>query len=400
MMSSTLQELFTRHFNAFAKQQKCSNDQHHAAWSVKHCRTRELGGHVNSCPEGHYHSIAYNSCGHRSCPKCGWLERQQWIEATLKRFLPVPHHHIVITLPHEFIPLWRFNRAKFIALFFATTKDTLFELLQDPKYLGATPGLLAVLHTWNQKLEPHVHLHCIVTAGGLDQQGRWKTPKRKRLLPAKPLMLKFRGKFLHRIQQAVDRKELHDPNQTDWNKPRGPLRAKNWNLRIFQAYRRADGVAKYLGDYLRGGPIKESRILSVDDSHVRFRYRLPTRSGKLIKRDNDGKRTGKMKLPINAFIVRWLEHVPPRRLQTVRGYGLYGANQHSRIEEARTALGSETAPSEETPATWQDLCERAGFDAMTRCPTCGARLESHHPFGRGRSPPIAAFVYSQGRKAA
>ena len=194
-MTVTLQSLFQQHYASFAAKYGVSRDMSRAAWAVTHCRTRELGGHVNSCPEGHFHQIAYNSCRHRSCPHCSWLPKEKWLDGWKQRLLPCPYHHLIFTLPHQLNELWQYNKAEFANTLFAAVSQTLTELLADPKYLGARPGLLAALHTWNQTLQTHVHLHVIVTAGGLSEDQRWLKPKKTCLLPRKVLMIKFRGKF-------------------------------------------------------------------------------------------------------------------------------------------------------------------------------------------------------------
>ena len=359
-----------------------------------HCRTAELGGHVNSCPEGHYHSIAYNSCGHRSCPQCGWLEKEKWLEKTRQRLLPVPHHHIVFTVASELMVLWQHNRSAFSNLLFSVVKETLMELLSDPKYLGARPGVLAALHTWNQTLRPHVHLHCVVTAGGLDQRGNWLQPKKTCLLPRKVLMIKFRGKFLALLRAAIRQGTINVPDSFDFEDAMRRVSGKPWNVKIHDAYRHAEGVATYLAGYLKSGPIKNARLLGLSDGNVIFRYRVPTHAG------GDGKRQGVARLPIETFLGRWLQHVAPRRFQTVRGYGLYCANQHSRLSEAREALGVSGGADESSPRDWQEWLESRGLSEACCCPTCGQRLVSHHTFDPGRGPPWEAFRFKTSTVAA
>ncbi|TWU36723.1 putative transposase [Novipirellula aureliae] len=359
-----------------------------AAWAVRHCRTRELGGHVNSCPEGHYHQIAYNSCRHRSCPQCGWLPKELWLDGWRKRLLPCPHHHVIFTVPHELNDLWRFNKAVFADTLFAAASQTLTELLGDPKFLGGRIGILAALHTWNQRLQRHVHLHAIVTAGGLASDGQWHKPQKKCLLPRKVLMIKFRGKFKAMLRDTLRRGVLKLPPDftcNDFERLLGKLTAVPWNVKVYNAYRNGVTVATYLARYIKGGPIGNSRLLSLQDGQVRFRYRLSERQG------GDGKRQGKTRLPVETFIGRWLQHVPPRRFQTVRGYGLYSGNQHSQWEQAAKALGIVEAKQVEEARCWQDWCEAAGMSEACRCPKCGKQLISHHEFSAGRGPPLAAL---------
>lgn len=400
----TLQRLFQREFGRLSAQRSLLPEMYHAAWCVSHCRTACLGGHMNVCPDGHHRSIAYNSCGHRSCPQCGWLETQRWLEGQRAKLLPCGHHHLVFTLPSELIPIWRFNRAAYAQLLFHVVQETLKQLLADPKYLGGRPGLLCGLHTWNQLLQPHVHLHCLVTAGGLDTEGNWVLPKKRCLLPRKVLMLKFRGKFLALLRQAVADGKLQLPRgMTDaqWRALQRKVVSKSWNVKIHERYEHGQGVATYLARYLKSGPIKNHRLMRLEDGQVHFRYRVGTHAG------GDGKRQEVTQLPVSEFLLRWLWHVPPKGLQTIRGYGLYSGNQHSQLDVARGALGLPTAEAEDAidqaPRSWQDLVEelveRQDGEPITRCPQCGRRLVRHREIKPTRGPPQAPWASRQ-RKAA
>lgn len=389
MMGITLQQVFRQHFDAVAAKRRLSSDMYRAAWAVRHCRTRELGGHVNSCPVGHVCQVAYNSCMHRSCPQCAWLPREQWLAGWKRRLLPTPHHHIVFTVPHSLNELWRYNKVQFSKLLFDAAFETLHELLADPKYLGAVPGILAALHTWNQKLDVHVHLHVLVTAGGLGPRKQWVKSQRKCLLPRKVLMIKFRGKFRAFLRERVAKRLLRLPPQLSSAGFQGLLQSVGslpWNVKIHEAYLRGESVAIYLARYIKGGPMGRARLLEIRDGKVEFRYRLSALEG------GDGKRQGIAQLPVESFIRRWLEHVPPRRMQTVRGSGLYCGNQHSQLTTARESLG--LRPLEPLPQqrmTWQERCVASGYTAASRCKQCGATLVSHSSFPAGRGPPRSAF---------
>jgi hypothetical protein len=384
----SLKSIFVRHFDGFANVHRLSSEMYRAARSIVHCRTAALGGHINSCPEGHFDQIAYNSCRHRSCPQCSWLAGQRWLGRWKNRLLPCPHHHIVFTLPNELNRLWRFNKAEYANTLFAAASQTLTELLGDPNFLGGRIGVLCALHTWKQTLLPHVHLHCLVTAGGLNQNDQWLSPAKSCLLPRKVLMLKFRGKFKAMLREKVRRGQIGlPPELTSASLDRLLVRLsrKPWNVKIHEAYQHGAGVVIYLARYLKGGPIAASRLVADRDGQVTFRYRLGTHQG------GDGKCQGTMSLPADTFLSRWLEHVPPHRFQTVRGYGLYSGNQHSRLADARKALGGESCLEEDTDdPSWQQLCELAGMDKACRCPQCGRMLVAHHEFKPGRSPPQAA----------
>jgi hypothetical protein len=212
-------------------------------------------------------------------------------------------------------------------------------------------------------------------------------------------MIKFRGKFKALLREEVGRGKIQLPPSLT---PGGleSLLAKltrvNWNIKILERYDSGVGVATYLAGYLKGGPIGNSRLIKVKDGRVHFLYRLGTHEG------GDGKRKVPTSLPIDQFIGRLLEHVPPRRYQTIRGYGLYCGNQHSRIAEARKALGIPEALADENgePMTWQQWCEQAGHTQSCCCPKCGAPLISHSHFQAGRAPPLESVRLPKTKEAA
>lgn len=396
-MKPTIQGILQQHFPAFAFNNSVSIDMSRAALQIMNCRTAAMGGHINSCPNGHFHQIAYNSCRHRSCPQCAWLPREQWLSQWKQRLLVCPHHHCIFTLPHDFNIVWRYNKAEFSEVLFHAVSETLQELLGDPKFLGGRVGLLCALHTWNQTLQEHIHLHVLITAGGLGSNGRWLQLKKSCLLPRKVLMIKFRGKFKAMLKQKIASGKIKLPptmTEPSFDALLRKLTKMDWNVKILNRYPSGAGVATYLARYLKGGPIGNSRLLSLEDGQVTFRYRIGTHEG------GDGKEQGVTSLPVNTFIRRLLEHVPPRRLQTVRGYGLYSGNQHSRIDQARAALEMPAASQAQEIKTWQEICEESGYGETCRCPQCGARLVSHSEFKAGRGPPSISPSLSTPTEAA
>jgi hypothetical protein len=395
-MGVTIQQLLQEHFDSFAARHPLSRDMFYAAVQMRDCRTAAMGGHINSCPDGHFDQIAYNSCRHRCCPQCNGLSRARWLESWKQRLLPCPHYHLIFTTPHELLPLWRYNKAVFANKLFEAACQSLRELLDDPRYLGARAGLLAALHSWSQMLAGHVHLHVLCTAGGLDADGNWVEPKKSCLLPRQVLMRKFRGKFRALLLKALRKGELKVPPDTTAARLRGLLNRlgrTTWNVKILPRYDHATGVAKYLARYLKGGPISNRRLLAVRDGRVLFRYRMPATAGM------DRTRQGIASLSVDEFLERLLEHVPPRRFQTVRGYGLYSGNQYSHLDQAYRGL-SQVPPEPEPPLSWQELCERAGHEEAGKCPICGKPLISHSHFARGRSPPRLTLPSLSDRKGA
>ena len=114
------------------------------------------------------HSI---SCHQRCCPQCQALATERWLQAQKARLLDCAHHHLIFTIPHELNELWSFNRAPMAQSLFAAVRDTLSELLADPRYLGARPAFVLAPHTWGRSLALHPHIHALVLSGGLFHRG-------------------------------------------------------------------------------------------------------------------------------------------------------------------------------------------------------------------------------------
>lgn len=242
-------------------------------------RTAALGGHIQSCPDGHMSRIWSNSCRHRSCPQCAYRQTERWLGLQRARLLACDHYHVMFTLPHDLHPLWLANVSVMSTLLLQAVRATLVALLADPKYLGAQPGLMAALHTWSQTLVLHPHVHCLVTGGGLPPAGQWVAVRPGFLVPVRVVMAVWRDKLLGALRRACDRDELGLPEAM---RPQQWLNLLNrlgqaqktpWNVHMRERYRHGAGVVTYLARYLRGGPIKNARLVACDGAHVTFTCR-------------------------------------------------------------------------------------------------------------------------------
>jgi len=382
----TLRGIFQEHFEAYAERHRLPAYVHRAAYWIARCRTAELGGHVRRCPEGHVERAFYNSCHQRVCPQCQALATERWLERQRARLLACAHHHLIFTIPHELNALWCWNRAPMAKLLFGAVRDTLMELLHDPRYLGARPAFLAALHTWGRSLALHPHVHVLAADGGLDAEGDWVAPRRSHFLPARVLMLLFRGKFLAAIRAAAERGALQRPPDLSRERCRSLLNRlgrKKWNVHIRARYAHGEGGAAYLARYLKGGPLKNAQLLPAERGGVRFRYR-PHRD-----EDDAGAEPVLMNLSPEAFLARYLAHLPAPGLQTMRGYGLYGQRASALLDRARAGLGQ--APAEDPPVLRvEEFLARFRQTAdASRCPRCGASLHFVSLIAHGPAPPHA-----------
>src|ERR671931_1429109 len=383
----TLQTIFQDAFPAYEQTHPLPAHIRTAARAIMQCRTAALGGHVQACPDGHMARIWYNSCRYRSCPQCASLQTERWLTLQRARLLACDHSHVIFTLPHDLNPLWLANVPVMTTLLFLTVCDTLGTLLADPKYLGAQPGIIAALHTWSQTLVLHPHLHCLVTGGGLTPDGQWRAVRNGFLLPARVVMAVFRGKMLAAIRQALACEALTVPApmrpqqlQNLLNRLGHPRKTK-WNVRIMERYRHGAGAVTYLARYLRGGPIKNARLIACDGDRVTFTYRA--REGEA---DAESVSPHRMTLPVVDFLQRWLLHVPGPHTRVVRSYGLYHHAHTEALAHCRAALGQ--SPGEPPPALdWQTVCAQRGEPHPERCPPGGQRLVCPGVTPRGGAPP-------------
>ncbi len=176
-------------------------EQEKALRAIGACRTSELGGQVVRCEHCGSEVRHYHSCRNRHCPKCQSRAKEQWVRQRQAELLPVEYFHVVFTLPHGLNLLAQWQPRLVYGLLFQCAAQTLLEVGRNPRWLGAEVGVTAVLHTWGQRLDQHIHLHCIVSGGGL-AQGQWRSAKPHFLFPVRVLSRVFRGKYLEALEAA------------------------------------------------------------------------------------------------------------------------------------------------------------------------------------------------------
>jgi hypothetical protein len=371
MINPTVQSILLIGYAAYEKLHLLPDFVREAAHCLMVCRTAVLGGHTQACPDGHYQRVWYNSCKHRICPQCAYLQVQKWLSKQKARILRCDHFHVIFTIPEEMRFLWHFNTRLMTQILFSGSRDTLFELLGDQKYMGARPGIIASLHTWTRTLLVHPHVHCLVTGCGLSASGELMMAAKDFLLPYDLIKDTFRKHVRRAILKALNKGELMLPGG---KRPRqvknlmNKLGRKKWNVRICEKYPHGKGVVTYLGRYLRGGPISNSRIVAVTDNKVTF---------------NIGRKKGElMTLDIDKFLARLLKHVPKPNSVLVRSYGLYCQNKKDELEKCRAFYGQQPIEDPES-LQWQD-CFKDSDDHPELCPICGKRLvmsSVHKPTG-------------------
>jgi hypothetical protein len=384
----TIQQILYQGYAAFERCHPLPAYVRKAAWALLVCRTAVLGGHTQACPEGHVERVWYNSCRHRLCPQCAWVQIERWLAQQRARLLACDHYHVIFTMPDELRGLWLANVRPMSNLLFATVHETLDPLLGDEQYLGACPGLIAALHTWSQTLVWHPHLHCLVTGGGLTDAGQWRPVRHGFLLPVRVVMAVFRGKLLAAIDAAVHQGTLTLPDGMSlrhWAILCNKLGCQKWNVHIRERYAHGTGVLTYLARYIRGGPLANQRLVASKQGEVTFRYRINGET-------SDRKLQGLLTLPLAEFIRRYLLHVPEPGTKLVRCYGLYAPTKREALALCRAQLGQGPAV-EPSVLDWQTACQARGDDHPERCPVCGRQLVCLGVIRPARIPPPSTIPW-------
>jgi hypothetical protein len=334
--------------------------------AIVRCRTAELGGHRDRCLDCDRRAFSYNSCRNRHCPKCQANARTRWLEARSQELLPVRYVHVVFTLPRYLSVLALQNKKLIYHLLFRASAETLLEVARNPQHLGAEIGFFSVLHTWNQKLEHHPHVHCIVPFGGLAADHRqWIHPRYPYFLPIEVLREVFRGKFVAALKRANRRGalELHGKLQC-LARPRTfaawlrPLFRRPWVAYAKPPFGGPDHALRYLGGYTHRIAISNHRLVRFADGQVTFRWR--DRAHKNKKR--------LLTLSVEEFLRRFLLHTLPRGFVRIRFFGFLASRHRGRLLPlCRRLLGAQP-PAPEAAATLGQP------QALWRCPHCGGPM--------------------------
>jgi Putative transposase/Transposase zinc-binding domain len=319
------------------------------------CRTAALGGQVWHCEACNTDVFSYHSCGNRSCPKCHTAQTQEWLERRQAELLPVPYFHITITVPAELRAVLRANQRDGYGVLMQACAAAIIELARDPRYVGGTVAVLAVLHTWTQQLSLHPHVHCLVSGGGISEDATtWHPARRKFLIPIKALAKLVRGKFRALLRRK--RPDLVIPDAV-WRIP--------WILHVTAWGNGEQAVLDYLARYVFRVALTNARIVDLDDQTVTIQYK---------ERKTGRPRT--CRLSGDEFMRRFLQHVLPRGFHKVRYFGLWHPAQRDNTARVRQMLQLQAPPEPDPP---QELvlpsCEYSGAGPMPPiepriCPHC------------------------------
>src|SRR2546427_1652485 len=320
-----------------------SGEQHRALRAIALCRTAALGGHITQCDHCGHEEQAYNSCRHRSCPKCHGTAQAAWLTAREQELLETAYGHVIFTLPHDLGSLALQNPRSLYGLLFHTVAQTLQDIAGDPKHLGAEIGGFAVLHTWGQQLHHHPHLHGVLPAGGLSADGaRWVPCRPHFFLPVRVLSRRFRRLYLAGLEQLYGQGQLSLTGRcralaepAHWQQLLATLRDKDWVVYAQEPLQDPQHVLKYLARYTHRVAISNHRLVALEDGWGTCRY----------KHFHRGHRLRTLTLEAVAFLRRLMLHVPPHGFHRLRHFGfLANRVRQAKLAQCRTLPGQATLP--------------------------------------------------------
>ena len=366
-----LADIFRLHIDEYRQRYPLHASHEKVVRDVMACRTEVLGGHVEECDSCGGLQNAYNSCRNRHCPKCQTSSKLRWLEARKAELLPVSYFHSVFTLPHLLNPIVLCNKRLMFDLLFHATAYTLLEFGLNPENgLAGKLGLICVLHTWNQRLLAHFHLHVLVPAGALvSDPNRWAHSCPSFLFPVMALSKVFRGKFIEAFQKDFDRGKLQFPgkiapmeNPIVFGDIIDQLRSSSWVVYSKKPFAGPEQVLDYLGRYTHRVAISNNRIRNVENGSVSFTYRDR----------RDGNKSKLMTLEATEFIRRFLLHVIPSGYMRIRHYGFLSSRTKTHDLGVLHELFDLPPRDKKLPETSvrELFLKLAGVD-VARCPFCG-----------------------------
>lgn len=354
----TVQDIFQKFGTDYINQYNLSDEQWKVVNAIRKCKTKELGIHTITCSECGEVTIGYNSCRNRHCPMCQSYAREKWIDNESKYLLDCAYFHIITTVPAELNEIAMYNQKDFYNILLKATSESILELTNDPKWLGAKVGITSILHTWGQTMEFHPHVHNIVTGGGISNN-EWLETKENYIFKVQVLSSLFKQKFLSMLKNITlnlpeDMKKLKDPKEL--NNFLRSLYNKDWVTYIEPPKGNPQNVIEYIGRYAFRVAISNYRIKNIDEKNVTFEYK-------------DYKDNSKIKLMTITgveFIRRFLLHVLPNYFTKIKHYGiLANRNKKAMINLCRILIGQKifsnfVAKKEKSRTLIEFKCEKCG----------------------------------------
>ena len=369
-------DIFHQHITDYKTQYPLWPEHRKIVSAILNCRTAHLGGHIERCDNCGVFRVTYHSCRNRHCPKCQHMPREKWLEKRKDEILPVSYFHVVFTLPHELNTAILNNKKVMFNILFRAASKTLLTFGKNE--LNGTLGFLAILHTWDQKLNAHFHLHCLVPGGAVPKdKKRWLPVKNDYLFNEEALSRVFRGKFMERLDHVRKTDALKFAGNA-YGRLKNTLYKKNWVVSVRDPVKRSEQVLEYLARYTHRVAIANSRIKKLEDGMVSFTIK-----------NRKKQRTETITITAVEFIRRFLLHSLPSGFVRIRHYGfLANRNRSTNLNCIRQLMGLSPPSEKEITSVEEMMLKLTGTD-ITTCSHCNKgkmQMFAQVPKGRARLP--------------
>jgi len=377
-----LADVLRKHINTYQQQYRLWPEHRKILYDLLNCRTARLGGHIDRCNHCGVMRIVYHSCRNRHCPTCQHMPRERWLERRKQEILPISYFHVVFTLPHELNPVILNNKKVMLTILFKAASQTLLTFGENT--LGGKLGFIATLHTWDQKLKAHFHLHCLVAGGAVSKHGlSWIPCKGDYLFNERALSLVFRGKFMTYMKRACRLETLRFADE-QYQNLKARLYQKPWIIDVRDPVKRPEHVLEYLARYTHRVAIANSRITALKDGMVTF-------TAKNRKKNC----TEPVTISAVEFIRRFLLHSLPKGFVRIRHYGfLANRDRSQKLSSIRHLMGLPD-PSGKCISTIEQMIKKLTGIDISLCPRCQKgkmHLFWQIPRGMARPPNPLAFA--------
>jgi len=377
-----LADVLRKHINTYQQQYRLWPEHRKILYDLLNCRTARLGGHIDRCNHCGVMRIVYHSCRNRHCPTCQHMPRERWLERRKQEILPISYFHVVFTLPHELNPVILNNKKVMLTILFKAASQTLLTFGENT--LGGKLGFIATLHTWDQKLKAHFHLHCLVAGGAVSKDGlSWIPCKGDYLFNQRALSLVFRGKFMTYMKRACRLETLRFADE-QYQNLKARLYQKPWIIDVRDPVKRPEHVLEYLARYTHRVAIANSRITALKDGMVTF-------TAKNRKKNC----TEPVTISAVEFIRRFLLHSLPKGFVRIRHYGFLANRDRSQKLSCIRHLMGLPDPSGKCISTIEQMIKKLTGIDISLCPRCQKgkmHLFWQIPRGMARPPNPLAFA--------
>jgi hypothetical protein len=374
--------IFKQHITDYQNQYPLWWEHRKIVYDLLNCRTEYLGGHIDRCDCCGAMRIAYHSCRNRHCPTCQHMPRERWLEQRKREILSTDYFHVVFTLPHALNPIVLNNKKVMLTILFKSASQTLLTFGEN--MLGGKLGFITTLHTWDQKLNAHFHLHCLVAGGAISPDGsRWTPCKGNYLFNVRALSLVFRGKFMELMKKACQRQDLKLVGD-DYNHLKSRLYDKPWIVDVRDPVKNPQHVLEYLARYTHRVAIANSRIKALKNGMVTFTYKNRKKA-----------QTEALTITAVEFIRRFLLHSLPKRFVRIRHYGfLANRNRSANLSAIRHLMGM-AEPSDQPLATVEGIIRQLTDIDIAVCPSCQkGKMQPYRQIPKGVARPPNPLAYA------